>query len=89
MSFKVYLHPKADNSLKKLDSKLEDRVRSKIKGLSEKPQKKGQRLKPSDFHKLRMGDYRVIYEIWHDEKKVVVLFIGHRSKVYDDFTRLV
>ena len=69
MILKVYLHPKADNSLEKLDSKLEDRLRNKIKALSEKPEKKGQRLKPSDFYKLRVGDYRVIYEIWHDEKK--------------------
>lgn len=34
-----------------------------------------------------MGDYRAIYEIDRDESRVVVLFVGHRKKVYDDFSK--
>jgi mRNA-degrading endonuclease RelE of RelBE toxin-antitoxin system len=35
-----------------------------------------------------VGDYRAVYEIWVEKRRVVVLFIGHRKNVYDDFSRL-
>lgn len=36
----------------------------------------------SDFFKLRIGDYRVIYEIIQDERRVVIHCIGHRREIY-------
>jgi mRNA-degrading endonuclease RelE of RelBE toxin-antitoxin system len=35
-----------------------------------------------------VGDYRAIYEIDRDESGVIVLFVGHRKKVYDDFSKI-
>jgi len=32
--------------------------------------------------KLRVGDYRAIYEVLHDERTLIVHAIGHRSQVY-------
>ncbi|HZY95129.1 MAG TPA: type II toxin-antitoxin system RelE/ParE family toxin [Candidatus Bathyarchaeia archaeon] len=32
---------------------------------------------------LRIGDYRIIYTVIEREKRVVLLTVGHRSKVYD------
>ena len=49
---------------------------------------KGDQMKPSQFRRLRVGDYRVIYEIDMQSKRVIVLYMGHRKNVYDDFTRL-
>jgi mRNA interferase RelE/StbE len=34
------------------------------------------------LYRLRIGDYRVIYEIVHDEQTVVIHAIGHRREVY-------
>lgn len=89
MRYSVFLHPKADAFLKKLDKKIREKLTGKIKDLEVDPQHKGERLTPSEYRKLRAGDYRAIYEIWQEERKVVVLFIGHRSKVYDDFNKLI
>lgn len=89
MKYAIFLHPKADASLKKLDKTTKERLTEKIKSLEDSPQHKGERLQPSDYYKLRVGDYRAVYEIWHKEHKVVILFIGHRSKVYDDFNKLI
>lgn len=89
MKYTVFLHTKANASLKKLDKTTKERLTKKIKSLGDSPQHKGERLQPSDYYKLRVGDYRAIYEIWNKERKVVVLFIGHRSKVYDDFNKLI
>jgi mRNA interferase RelE/StbE len=34
------------------------------------------------LYKLRVGNYRVIYEIVHDERLIVIHQIGHRSEIY-------
>jgi len=34
------------------------------------------------LYKFRIGDYRVIYEILHDERIIVIHQVGHRSEVY-------
>ena len=38
---------------------------------------------------MRVGDHRVVYEIDRARNRVIVLFIGHRRDVYDDFSRLL
>ncbi len=88
MSYEVLLHPKANDFLENAEDDLENRIRKKLKALSSRPEK-GKRLKHSDFWRLRIGDYRAIYEIDQSEEKVVILFIGHRKEVYDDFSRLI
>jgi mRNA interferase RelE/StbE len=35
------------------------------------------------FYKLRVGDYRAIYELSNIEAKIIIIRIGHRSKIYD------
>jgi len=34
--------------------------------------------------KLRIGDFRVIYEILHSERLIIVHAIGHRREIYRD-----
>lgn len=38
--------------------------------------------KLAGLYKLKIGDWRVIYEIKHDEKVVTVHKVGHRREVY-------
>ena len=87
MSFAVLLHPRAARSLKKLHSSIRSRILESVKELERTPEK-GDQMKPSQFRRLRVGDYRVIYEIDMQSKRVIVLYMGHRKNVYDDFTRL-
>jgi mRNA interferase RelE/StbE len=35
------------------------------------------------FYKLRIGDYRVIYRLEHDERLVIVEAVGHRRDIYE------
>ncbi len=36
----------------------------------------------SGLYKLREGDYRIIYEILHEERLILVHCIGHRREIY-------
>jgi mRNA-degrading endonuclease RelE of RelBE toxin-antitoxin system len=87
--FRVLLHPTAAKALKKLDDANRARMRKALGELTVDPWKAGKPLHPSDFWSVRAGDYRAIYEIDADQKQVTVLFIGHRKKVYDDFTKML
>ena len=89
MTFKVLLHPKAAKELQKIEKQIRTRIIESAKQLCENPDKLGKPLKQSDYWSLRVGDYRVIYEINQNKKQVVILFIGHRSKVYDDFSKML
>jgi mRNA interferase RelE/StbE len=89
VSFKVLLHPKAARFLEKLDTSLKERIRQTLRELEDSPETKGERLKYSQFWRLRIGDHCVIYEIDRERSRVIVLFIGHRKDVYDDFSRLL
>lgn len=37
----------------------------------------------SGYYRYRIGDYRVIYQIDDEEKRVIVSTIVHRSKAYE------
>jgi len=87
MNYSILLHPKANIFLDKLDQEIKKRIRRKLEELQESPER-GNHLKYSVFWSLRVGDYRIIYEIDKKEQKVIILFIGHRKDVYDDFSKL-
>jgi mRNA interferase RelE/StbE len=89
VSFKVLLHPKAAKELQKTEEQIRTRIIKSAKQLRENPDKIGKDLKQSDFWSLRVDDYRVIYEIDRNKKQVVILFVGHRGKVYDDFSKIL
>ena len=90
VTFKVLLHPEAAKELQKTEKNIRTRIVESAKQLRENPDKIGKPLKQSDFWSLRVGgDYRVIYEINPDKNQVVILFVGHRSKVYDDFSKML
>ena len=88
MSFRVFLHPKAARFLKKAEPSLRRRIREDLVELADSPEK-GERLMHSPFWRIRVGDYRILYEIDREHSRVIVLFIGHRRDVYDEFSRLL
>lgn len=88
MPFTVLLHPKAAKALEKIEESVRLRIIEKLRELRSRPERVGKRLKYSNFWSLRVGDYRAIYEINRDKNQVVILFIGHRKTVYDDFSKM-
>ncbi|MDH5754889.1 MAG: type II toxin-antitoxin system RelE/ParE family toxin [Candidatus Bathyarchaeota archaeon] len=88
MPFTVLLHPKAAKALEKIEESIRLRIIEKLRELRNRPERVGKPLKYSDFWSLRVGDYRAIYEINRNKNQVVILFIGHRKTVYDDFSKM-
>ena len=82
----VIYEPEALADLEKLSQDLRQRIVNKIDWLAEnfeqiKPQPLSNNL--SGFFKLRVGDYRVIYEVNPSEQTIIIDRVGHRSQIYD------
>jgi mRNA interferase RelE/StbE len=88
VAFAVLLHPKAAKALDKIEKQIKQRIKERLRELRDHPQTSGKQLKYSNFWSMRIGDYRAIYEINREKGQVIVLFIGHRKKVYDDFSKM-
>lgn len=59
------------------------RILSAIEALSVEPRPSGvERLSGQDRYRIRLGAYRVIYEIHDKEVLVIVVKVGHRKDVY-------
>ncbi len=86
-NFSVIIHKKAKKEYDLLDKTIQERIKEKIIELQEFPEK-GVHLTHSNFWKLRIGDYRVIYELNISEKNITVLYMGHRRNVYDKFSKM-
>lgn len=75
----------AEQDLQKLDSRIKERIINKIKWLGENfdvvsPLPLGYEWQ--GFFKLRVGDWRVVYETDYSEKMITIHCIDKRDKVY-------
>lgn len=88
MTYAVLLHPKAAQELDRIGEPTRSRIKERLRDLRSDPEGPGKRLRYTDYWSLRIGDYRAIYEIKSDRGQVIVLYVGHRRNVYDDFSKI-
>ena len=84
MSFEIYATKRFSKEFKKLDEKIRERIKNKIRELKENPNLGIPLI--AEFrgkYKLRIGDYRVIYEIDYQNERIYLVAVGARRKIYD------
>jgi len=88
LAWRIDFDEAAKKDLAKLDKQVAKRITSFLRervGKLGDPHSIGEALKGSrlgDFWKYRVGDYRVIASIEDGALRVLVVRIGHRSKIY-------
>ena len=84
MKYSVEFRPAVLKSLKRLPKKDLHRIKKKIDDLTVNlPDPVTTKMKgDNSFHKVRSGDYRIIYEIHNDRLVILVVKVGHRKDVY-------
>ena len=84
MKYRINVQRSAAKALKKIPKLDCKRIGKKIDSLAEKlPNPDTTKMKGNNpFHKVRIGDYRVIYEIQNDVLLILIVKVGHRKDIY-------
>ena len=82
--YRVFLERAAERDLRRLPARLHNRIISAIHALVDEPRPSGcRKLAGSDRDwRIRVGDYRIIYEIDDAAKEIRVNRVRHRREVY-------
>ena len=87
--YEVRLRKRFKKQFRKLDEQIQRKVIEEIELLKTNPEI-GDKLKGvlSDFRRIRIHDYRLVYQIRSSDEIVEVFFVDHRKRVYRELERL-
>ena len=84
--FRVEYSKRAEHFLKKAEKILVKRLLSKIEELCQKPVPKDAKTLEGVqelIYRVRVGDYRILYEVNYKEQIIGIIAIDKRSKIYE------
>jgi mRNA interferase RelE/StbE len=83
MSYSIVLKDSAERELSRLPSSLHARVIKKLRSLESNPRPSGmKKLQGHQGYRIRVGDYRILFEVDDRERRVYVYSVAHRKEVY-------
>ena len=84
MSYTIEFSHRARRQFKDLPKQVQVRLKTRIDALSENPRPRGvEKLKgEDDLYRIRIGDYRVIYQVKDKALIVLIVKLGDRKEVY-------
>lgn len=84
--YTILLNASAEKDLRKLSRPILERINRKILGLRENPRPVGVRKLSGtiDGWRIRVGEYRIVYQISDASQIVTVIRVRHRRDVYRD-----
>ena len=88
MAYRIELTKSAVKELERLPAGSHDKVVEHLIQLEQNPRLFGaEKLTGIDAYKLRVGNYRIVYEINDVEKEVRVVMVEDRKQVYQRLRR--
>jgi mRNA interferase RelE/StbE len=84
MAYVIDFKPSARKAMSNLDRTVAVRILGAIEALADNPRPPGcKKLADEDnLWRIRIGDWRVVYQIQDDKLLVLVVRVAHRSDVY-------
>jgi mRNA interferase RelE/StbE len=83
VTYRVDVTPTARRALRKVTGQMRRRLEAAILLLAEDPRPPAaRRLADSPAYRVRIGDYRIVYEVHDDVLLIVIVTLGHRRDVY-------
>lgn len=84
MGYRVVYHYLVEEDIQQIPANIRKRIQDAIENrLMAEPVMAGKPLRQSlkGFRKMRVGDYRIIFQV--EKETIIVLKIGHRKDVYE------
>ncbi|MEO7211090.1 MAG: type II toxin-antitoxin system RelE/ParE family toxin [Chitinophagaceae bacterium] len=84
MVYKVSLNKRTIKVLEKINEPYYTNIKKAIYKLAENPRPLGyKKLKGRDGYRIRVADYRIIYDVLDDFLFVNIINLGHRKDIYE------
>jgi mRNA interferase RelE/StbE len=83
--YKIIFKKEASKSFDKLPRNVAKTIRSKLEAIAANPYAEhpnAKKLQGREGYRLRVGDWRVIYEIQNEQLVILVLRVAPRGEVY-------
>ena len=88
MLFRVVLTRSAAKELARIPTKFHDKIVEHLRAMEHDPRTVGsEKLTAYEAYKLRVGNYRIVYEINDSEREVRVIMVDDRKQVYKRLKR--
>jgi len=81
--YQIWFSKKAKKQVKKLSKDSKELILKKIYSIRQEPFRYLKKLEGTRLWRLRITDYRIIVDIIITDKKIFVLRVDKRSRVYD------
>ncbi len=82
-SYQLEISKRVAKDLGSLSTEIQDRVLERLESLTANPFAPGTiKLKGEDLYRVRIGDYRIIFDVDTHARVVTVLAVDHRSQAY-------
>ena len=83
MPYSLAFSKQALKELEKINDPFYSHIKQAILNLTETPRPNGcKKLKGRDGYRIRVGNYRVIYDIFDEKLLIDVISLGHRRDIY-------
>ena len=83
MTYSLFIERRAQRALARIARPEQERIITTIRRLMDDPRPSGtKKLTGRDAWRIRVGDYRVIYEIHAGRLLILVVDLGHRRDIY-------
>jgi len=85
--YNIFIERKAEKYFNKLPKEIQKRVFSAILSFKHNSKPMGVRkiIGQNNYYRIRIGEYRLIYEIMEEKKEVRIFIIRHRKDAYKSF----
>jgi mRNA interferase RelE/StbE len=84
MAYKVTLTKRAIKALEKINEPHYSNIKQAIYSLADNPRPAGcKKLKGRDGYRIRVSDYRILYDIFDNILSVNIINLGHRKDIYE------
>lgn len=84
MAYRIEIKPQPEKAIAKIPNPFRGRIFQAIDGLAREPRPAGctKLAGADDAYRIRVGDYRIVYEIQDKVLIVYVVRVAHRKDVY-------
>lgn len=90
MAYDIEILPSAVKEIRKLGKPVRQAISEAINDLADDPYPEGVkklRYKKKTIFRIRVGDYRIAYQVENGKLKIVVVKVAHRREIYKRLLR--